>query len=315
MSLVLRVGAATDVGQLREVNQDSYLATDGLAVVADGMGGHRGGEVASAIAVTSLRSSFAQSTMESLTSGVAHANGEIRAQASSDPTLHGMGTTLCALAIIDYSDTEHGEAERLAIVNVGDSRAYMLIDGGLTQVTEDHSLVEALVREGRLTPAEAEVHPQRNILTRALGVADSVEVDQFVFDPVPEARFLLCSDGLFNEVGHDEIARLLMENEDPNVAAQLLVEAANTGGGRDNITAVIVDAIEEPDTAGNGQSERTYGDGGTRTAETDEIPVIKATTDLPADSTWVDTPVRTAPEADAAQETGAERRRWWPFNS
>lgn len=307
-SLVFTVGAATDVGQLREVNQDSFLATDGLAVVADGMGGHRGGEVASAIAVTSLRASFSESTLDSLTDGVARANGEIRAQAAHDPSLHGMGTTLCALAIIDHPD-----AEKLAIVNVGDSRAYVFVDGEMTQVTEDHSLVEALVREGRLTPEEAETHPQRNILTRALGVADSVEVDQFVIDPMPEARFLLCSDGLFNEVGHDEIARVLGETSDPNVAAQILVDAANRGGGRDNITAVIVDARR------NGNGERVVSTAQSREAATDEVPVVDAHATNSGEPNWAEAgtggPTDGGSGDSGSNESGSDRRRWWRFNS
>lgn len=311
MSLNFAFGAATDVGQLRPVNQDSFLATDGLAIVADGMGGHRGGEVASAIAVTSLRAAFAESTLESLTEGVAHANAEIRAQAVNDPSLHGMGTTLCAIAIIDHDD--NGVAgEKLAIVNVGDSRGYLLHDGTLTQVTEDHSLVEALVREGRLTPAEAETHPQRNIVTRALGVADTVEIDQFLIDPMPAARFLLCSDGLFGEIDNDEIAMLLVQNPDPTIAAQLLVDAANRGGGRDNITAVIVDVSQELDGSQPGSLRAM------RDAATDEVPVVQATAQLGAEPNWATGP-EVEPDAahadDEAGGRGADRRRWWPFTS
>lgn len=273
MTLIFNIGAATDVGQVREVNQDSFLTTDGLAVVADGMGGHRGGEVASAIAVTSLQSSFGEATIDALSDGVQSANGEIRDRAASDPSLLGMGTTLCALAFV-----EHEGVNKLAIVNVGDSRVYRLDGDRLDQITEDHSLVEALVREGRLTPEEAETHPQRNILTRALGVADSVEVDRFFVDPVAGSRFLLCSDGLFNEVGEDEIARMLGEESDPTIAADHLVMAANTGGGRDNITAVIVDIAESNDTPADESdfSDEDLSVEQARRAITDEIPVVDA---------------------------------------
>ena len=184
-----------------------------------------------------------------------------------------MGTTLCALAFVEHEGTN-----KLAIVNVGDSRVYRLDGDRLDQITEDHSLVEALVREGRLTPEEAETHPQRNILTRALGVADSVEVDRFFVDPMAGSRFLLCSDGLFNEVGEDEIARMLGEEPDPTIAADHLVMAANTGGGRDNITAVIVDIAEgvaEPVEAAD-LAEEDLSVEQARRAVTDEIPVVDA---------------------------------------
>lgn len=184
-----------------------------------------------------------------------------------------MGTTLCALAFVEHEGTN-----KLAIVNVGDSRVYRLDGDRLDQITEDHSLVEALVREGRLTPEEAETHPQRNILTRALGVADSVEVDRFFVDPMAGSRFLLCSDGLFNEVGEDEIARMLGEEPDPTIAADHLVMAANTGGGRDNITAVIVDiaeAVVEPVEASD-LAEEDLSVEQARRAVTDEIPVVDA---------------------------------------
>ena len=320
MSVSFAIGAATDVGRLREVNQDSFLATDGLAVVADGMGGHRGGEVASAIAVTTLRQSFGEATVDSLTAGVAEANGDIRARSVAEPDLHGMGTTLCALAIIE----EKG-VEKLAIVNVGDSRAYVLLDNRLHQITEDHSLVEALVREGRLTREEADTHPQRNIVTRALGAADSVEVDQFLIEPMGQARFLLCSDGLFNEIDDAEIADLLGSIADPSRAAQALVEAANNEGGRDNITAVVVDV--HSDAAGEESSD---------IEATAEVPVVASTEQIAAEPRWAsdieagdddrgDSAKGDAGEGatgdgaasdDEAEEaggasSGSERRRWW----
>lgn len=303
MSVSFAIGAATDVGRLREVNQDSFLATDGLAVVADGMGGHRGGEVASAIAVTTLRQSFGEATIDSLTAGVAEANGDIRARSVAEPDLHGMGTTLCALAII-----EDKGVEKLAIVNVGDSRAYVLLDSRLHQITEDHSLVEALVREGRLTREEADTHPQRNIVTRALGAADSVEVDQFLIEPMAQARFLLCSDGLFNEVGDKDIADLLGSIADPSRAAQTLVEAANEEGGRDNITAVVIDVHSDVET-------------GDEAEPTPEVPVVATTEQIAAKPRWAETTELDAgvdggssgddvDEASGAS-SGAERRRWW----
>lgn len=250
MSVRFTIGAVSDVGMLRDVNQDSYLASGVLAAVADGMGGHRGGEVASQIAVETLVASFTPPTFEQLTGAVKAANAEIIAQAAVAPELHGMGTTLCAIAVIPATNPDAARAAGVAehllgIVNVGDSRLYRLYDGALEQLTEDHSLVESMVRQGRLTREEADVHPQRNIVTRALGVADLVDVDAFTLAPQANARFLLCSDGLFNEVADEAIATILGSIADPDEAAQALVVAANGNGGRDNITTLVVDVAVE----------------------------------------------------------------------
>jgi len=234
----LRIAAETHVGVARANNQDSYATAPGLVVVADGMGGHRGGEVASAIAAKEMIRRFDAPALEALVTGVEHANRRILDEAAADPNLHGMGTTVVALGLIEVED---GVA--LGAINVGDSRMYRLTGNVLEQLTEDHSLVEALVREGRITPAEAEVHPQRNIVTRALGVIEHVEVDSFHFVPKIGDRYLLCSDGLFNEVDAHTIATILATEADPDVAAKQLVAAANQGGGRDNITTVIADIV------------------------------------------------------------------------
>ena len=234
----LRTAAETHVGVARANNQDSYATAPGLVVVADGMGGHRGGEVASAIAAKEMIRRFDAPVLEALVTGVEHANRRILDEAAADPNLHGMGTTVVALGLIEVED---GVA--LGAINVGDSRMYRLTGNVLEQLTEDHSLVEALVREGRITPAEAEVHPQRNIVTRALGVIEHVEVDSFHFVPKIGDRYLLCSDGLFNEVDAQTIATILATEVDPDVAVKQLVAAANQGGGRDNITTVIADIV------------------------------------------------------------------------
>jgi len=236
-------GAASDTGQLRDINQDSYLTARGLAIVADGMGGHSGGEIASALAVQTMQSLLADRAVEhrslqSLTEAVRIANREILTKAATDSALQGMGTTVCALSIIDSA-----AGLQLGLINVGDSRAYRFYDGDLEQITEDHSLVEVLVRQGRLTPEEAQVHPQRNIVTRALGVGDQVEVDRFEVAAQHGTRYLLCSDGLFNEISDEQITTILAAVTDPNEATQTLVNLANDHGGRDNITAVIVDVV------------------------------------------------------------------------
>jgi len=241
MTLGFHIGAATNTGVERDVNQDSYAFAPGFAVVADGMGGHRGGEVASSLAVQEMLTRFVRPDMETLVETVEHANRCILDAAAANPQLHGMGTTVVALGLIDEPE---GEGPTLGAINVGDSRMYRLTGVELQQLTEDHSLVEALVREGRLTPEQAEVHPQRNIVTRALGVLEDVEVDSFHFIPKIGDRYLLCSDGLFNEVPAQEIARILDQYEDPQLAADTLVAAANEGGGRDNITTVVVDIVD-----------------------------------------------------------------------
>lgn len=240
----LRMAAATHVGVARTVNQDSYATAPGLAVVADGMGGHRGGEVASAIAANEMVNQFHAPELDALIVGVEQANRRILEEAAAKPNLHGMGTTVVALALIEVAD---GIA--LGAINVGDSRMYRLTGQVLEQLTEDHSLVETLVREGRITAAEAEHHPQRNIVTRALGVIENVEVDSFYFEPKIGDRYLLCSDGLFNEVDAMTIATILATEADPQVAAQKLIAAANEGGGRDNITTVIADIVAEDQAA------------------------------------------------------------------
>jgi len=206
------------------------------------MGGHRGGEVASAIAAKEMISRFDAPELDALVTGVGHANRRILDEAAADPKLHGMGTTVVALGLIDVAD---GVA--LGAINVGDSRMYRLTGNVLEQLTEDHSLVEALVREGRITAAEAKVHPQRNIVTRALGVIEHVEVDSFHFVPKIGDRYLLCSDGLFNEVDANTIATILATEADPEAATQKLIAAANEGGGRDNITTVIADVVAAED--------------------------------------------------------------------
>lgn len=238
----LRWGAATDTGRVRHNNQDSFLVLGdrSLFAVADGMGGHQGGEVASRTAVDALEAAFAEPSLDSLISAVEAANAAVFEQGGADPHLRGMGTTMVAVALVD-----DGGEERLAIANVGDSRVYLFEGGDLTQITEDHSLVAEMVRDGRLSPEEAETHPQRNIVTRVLGIYEAVDVDRDEVLPFAGQRLLLCSDGLFNEVGSDQIAAVLRRLADPDEAARELVRLANEGGGRDNITVVIVDVVDD----------------------------------------------------------------------
>ncbi len=234
----MRLWGATgsDVGNVREINQDRVYFRGAVAAVADGMGGHQGGERAAELAIGEFRIVRAQLSPEELVDVVEEANRQVHHQAV-DPDLRGMGTTMVALSL-------HPEGT-MTVVNVGDSRAYWLRGDTLAQITEDHSFVEDLVRQGRLSPEEAAVHPQRNILTRALGIADNVEVDRFEIDPQIGDRLLLCSDGLFNEISPDEITKILAEHEDPTEASNALVAAALDTPCRDNVSVAVVNVVAD----------------------------------------------------------------------
>ena len=199
------------------------------------MGGHRAGEVASATALEALRAAITSG--RPLRESIEDANEAVFTKSLTDTSLRGMGTTLTAGTLV--------AGDTLLVGHVGDSRAYLLHDGELRQVTVDHSLVEELVREGRLTADEAAVHPQRSIITRALGVDASVEVDVYPVELAPGDRLLLCSDGLTGMVQPDDIAATLRREEDPTRAATALVDAANAAGGEDNITVVVVAVTDE----------------------------------------------------------------------
>jgi len=234
----VRWGATTDVGRTRRVNEDSVLATGVVFAVADGMGGHAAGEVASSLAVDTVRTSLAASPppLEAAVAAVAAANRAVFGRAVDEPHLRGMGTTLCGLVLADDG--------RVVIVNVGDSRAYVLRGGALVQISRDHSYVEELVAAGALTRAEARTHPHRNIVTRALGIEPEVHVDAWQVEPLVGDRFLLCSDGLYGEVDDDVIAQVLAGLDDQQAVADKLVVLANDAGGRDNISVVIVDVVD-----------------------------------------------------------------------
>jgi protein phosphatase len=241
-------GAASDTGRVRSNNEDNLFVSDRLFVVADGMGGHRGGEVASQIAVAALRANFSDQTVDGLIEAVRRANDAVFTQATDDPDLRGMGTTLVALAPIDEDEDDD---TALAVVNVGDSRMYLFRDGELERVTEDHSLVEEMVRDGRISPDEALTHPRRNIVTRALGIDTTVEVDGYPVVPYRGDRFVLCSDGLYDEVDDARIAATLRRFADPGDAANELVRLANDSGGHDNISVIVVDVVDD-----GGQAEK-----------------------------------------------------------
>ena len=235
---VLRSGSASDVGRVRTVNQDLPLERPNLYAVADGMGGHVGGEVAARVAVETLDLAFERApTVEGLREAFSEANAAVWHESQVNSGLRGMGTTLTAVALVGGSEGR----DVLALANVGDSRAYVFSRGEVTQVTDDHSLAEERMRQGEMTEEEAAVHPQRHILTRALGVSSQVDADMWELELHTGDRLLLCSDGLTNEVGDDEMADILSTVDDPAEAAQRLVDAANSHGGADNITVVVVD--------------------------------------------------------------------------
>ncbi|MDA8359113.1 MAG: protein phosphatase 2C domain-containing protein [Actinomycetota bacterium] len=247
-------GAATDVGLVRHENQDAFIAQMPLFVVADGMGGHAAGALASTLAVGEFSSLQAAGvpTVEAVARSIDDANCRIRAEAAISSGADGMGTTVVGLALVSDHDQE-----LWLVFNVGDSRLYRLWEDNLTQITTDHSEVQELVEAGAITSEAARRHPDRNVITRAVGISDELVADFWLRQPEPGERFLLSTDGLTGEVADEDIRRVLMAEADPSVAATRLVERALAMGGHDNVTAVVVDVIaaqellgqEEGDTA------------------------------------------------------------------
>jgi serine/threonine protein phosphatase PrpC len=226
---------ATDVGLVRDGNEDSYLTDEPLFAVADGMGGHRGGEVASQLAVQTLEKLFKKGIGE-LPDQVQEANRVVFERSVVDEKVAGMGTTLTAALV---------EGDRIRLAHVGDSRAYLLREGDLRLLTEDHTLVHRMVTEGEISKEEAETHPQRSVLTRALGVETVVDVDDDTVQVHPGDRLLLCTDGLTSMVSEQAVEEVLRAVPDPREAAQRLVQLANEGGGTDNTTVVVLDFSDD----------------------------------------------------------------------
>jgi protein phosphatase len=223
---------ASDTGRKRRRNEDSYVVQPPLFAVADGMGGAQAGEVASRLAAGALEEADAQdiSAPERLASVIQEANRRVFERAASDPATSGMGTTMTVALV--------GE-DGVTIGHVGDSRAYVVREGRLDQLTEDHSLVNELLKSGKLSREEAEVHPQRSVITRAVGTDPDVDVDTFVVDAKEGDIFLLCSDGLTDMVGDDDILETVERHRDDlDRVTKALVSAANRGGGEDNITVI-----------------------------------------------------------------------------
>ena len=237
--LVGRAAGLTDTGRRRRQNEDAFVCEPPLFAIADGMGGAQAGELASRLAAAAIEEAGAAvADEEGVAGAVRTANARIFERSLTDPAVAGMGTT-ATVALVDE------QAGTLTLAHVGDSRAYRYRAGELEQLTTDHSLVAELVRSGRLTEAEAAVHPHRSVITRALGTEADVEVDTLSLELTPGDLVLLCSDGLSAMVRDDEIARLLEDSDrDPHVAAETLVRAANAAGGEDNVTVVLFELLE-----------------------------------------------------------------------
>jgi protein phosphatase len=287
--------AATDPGRRRRRNEDSYVLEPPLFAVADGMGGAQAGEVASKLAAAAVKDGAGD--VEGL---IQEANRRVHQRSLEDPSASGMGTTLTVASVEDGN---------VLIGHVGDSRAYLVRDGSLEQLTEDHSLVGELMRSGKLSVEEAEQHPQRSMITRALGTDPDVDVDVFPIEPRAGDLFLLCSDGLTTMVGDREILALVEEKRgDLQALVKALIKAANKGGGEDNITVVafeLDDAAEDGSeldetavVAGDPDEEDTL-------TEADEVPVVPP----PAGDTMVVSADELAAAYEQEQAVAAPRRR------
>jgi PPM family protein phosphatase len=239
MTLQLHYAVRSDVGLLREGNEDSAYAGPRLLAVADGMGGHAAGEVASALTIASMAELDAEQPggdmRAALAMAVVAANARLHEKIIANPAVEGMGTTLTALL---WSD---GHA---AVCHIGDSRGYLLRDGELYQITHDHTLVQSLVDEGRISADDVSTHPQRSLLLRALDGRSIAEPDLSVHQSLPGDRYLLCSDGLSGVVSDETLLDTLSTIEDPEVATRELIELAIRGGGPDNITCIVADVVD-----------------------------------------------------------------------
>jgi PPM family protein phosphatase len=242
MTFALHYALRSDVGLLREGNEDSAYAGPRLLAIADGMGGHAAGEVASAVAISAIAPldnkdlTDSEEMLDALAAAVAAARDTLHDMSVSDPAVEGMGTTLTALL---WADAE------VAVCHIGDSRAYLLRDHDLYQITRDHTLIQSLVDEGRLSPAAAANHPQRSLIMRALQGSTEAEPDLAIHEAMLGDRYLLCSDGLTDVVSDEEVHHLLSTVADADEAVNQLINLAIRNGGPDNITCIVADVIDE----------------------------------------------------------------------
>jgi len=321
VTLTLRYAARSDVGLVRSNNQDSAYAGPHLLVVADGMGGHAGGDVASRLAIAALapldRTEHGpEQALTDLEHTVERARQDLVRASDADPELVGMGTTVTALL---HTGTT------LVMAHLGDSRAYLLREGRLTQVTVDHTFVQHLVDTGRISPEEAEHHPQRNVVMRVLGDFDvDLTPDMSVREARAGDRWLLCSDGLSGFVSPEQITEVLTETDSPDEAADLLITLSMTAGSTDNITVVVADVVDDGDAPVAEDAASAPVEGATvpqvvGAAATGEIPAVLATpaedpADDPAPVDEGADPVDDDPEDDDADDADARperKRRPW----
>jgi PPM family protein phosphatase len=285
----VNIGFATHPGRKRRHNEDSYVVEPPMFAVADGMGGAKAGEVASGLAAAALREAGTdgRSGEERVTQLIQEANRRVFRRANEDRDASGMGTTMTVALVEDG---------RVVFGHVGDSRAYLIREGSIEQLTDDHSLVAELVRSGRLTPEEAEAHPQRSVITRAVGTEPDVDVDTFTIEPEERDLFLICSDGLTDMVDDGTIIEAIERHRDDlDEAAKALVGAANRVGGEDNITVLLVEVGAESDLADTQRAEAVEVD-------EDTLSGLEA---VPA----VDTAVVPPEEAGALAEAESPKRR------
>jgi len=298
----------TDTGRQRRDNEDNAYARAPVFVVADGMGGAQAGEVASKIAIEAFEQELpdAASPEERLAIRVREANRQIYDRSRSEHSSAGMGTTLTAAYLDETS---------LAIAHVGDSRAYLFREGALTRLTQDHSLVDELVRHGKLTEAQAAEHPQRSIITRALGPEPEVEVDTWTYPVRAGDVLLLCSDGLTTMISEDRVSEILGVHEALDVAGEELIRAANEAGGRDNITVVLF-RVEDAGVDGTADDATMVGVPAPRSKRTDTEP---APTDEAGSAVAVEARAATESSRAAAPRTDPRatpaplaRTQGWP---
>lgn len=295
MSVALRYAARSNIGLGRyKNNQDSGFAGPHVLAVCDGMGGHAGGDIASSIAIGHLAEldteSIGADAPQVLVRTIRDAHAEMLERVSADPQLTGMGTTVTAL--LKYGG-------RLALAHIGDSRAYVLSGGSFTQVTKDHTFVQWLVDQGSITEEEAEVHPQRSVITRVLGDADaSDEIDTSVREAIIGDRWLLCSDGLSGPVSNETLAETLRTIDDPGECAEKLIDLALRGGGQDNITCVVADIVSATDATAN--NHQVVGAASIITS--DDIPTTSAAAKARA---------LTEPTPAPVEEVPPEPTNWW----
>jgi protein phosphatase len=312
VTLSLRYAARSDVGLLRDLNEDSMYAGPRLLAIADGMGGHAAGEVASRVAIESVApldgDSPGADLIGSLRDAVESASGYLQDMVAADNALDGMGTTLTALLFA---------GQRLGLVHIGDSRCYLLREGQFAQITHDHTLVQHLVDEGRITPEEATTHPQRSWITRSLTGRGELELDLSIREVRVGDRYLLCSDGLSGPVSEDTLAETLRTAADPRAACEQLVELALRAGGPDNVSAIVADVVEaDADIGGTPIVGGAAADAPTPTQPDEDTPAARAANIRPGTGRATDETsgdIDDADDPDDPDDDGPRRRSRLPL--